>query len=126
MKPWFRRVLLTAMILGAILSSVFGTRALNQAVISTRDLYRVDTSGSQMESDLEYETEESRRAFLYALAVTDPNDQLPYVVEGRQASQRVEQALNRLRALGVPEISTEVERFESAWTKYDEVRDDIM
>jgi len=111
---------------GAFLGSSFGIRGLNQALTSTRDLYRVDTSGSQMESDLEYETEESRRAFLYALAVTDPNDQLPYVVEARQASQRVEQALNRLRALGVPEISTEVERFESAWTKYDEVRDDIM
>jgi diguanylate cyclase (GGDEF)-like protein len=126
MKPWFRRVLLTAMILGAILSSVFGTRALNQAVISTRDLYRVDTAGSQMESDLEYETQESRRAFLYALAVTDPNDQLPYVVAARQASQRVDQVLNQLRALGIPEITRNVEDFEHAWNKYDRARDEIM
>jgi diguanylate cyclase (GGDEF)-like protein len=126
MTPWFRTIFLTVMILGAILGSVLGAHALNQAVIRARDLYRVDTAGSQMESDLEYETQESRRAFLYALAVTDPNDQLPYVAQARQASQRVEQAANRLRALGVPEISSNVEDFERTWNKYDEVRDDIM
>jgi diguanylate cyclase (GGDEF)-like protein len=126
MNVWFRRVFVAVMVLGALLGSVLGTRGLNQAVISTRNLYRVDTAGSQMESDLEFETEESRRAFLYALAVTDPNDQLPYVVAARQASQRVDQAANRLRALGVPEIYTDVEAFAGAWNKYDEARDDIM
>jgi diguanylate cyclase (GGDEF)-like protein len=126
MTRWFQRVFVAVIVLGAILGSFLGTRGLNQAVISTRDLYRVDTAGSQMESDLEYETEESRRAFLYALAVTDPNDQLPYVAAARGASQRVEQAANRLRALGVPEISSAVESFELTWNKYDEARDDIM
>ncbi len=126
MSLWFRRVFVAGIVLSAILGSFLGTRGLNQAVISTRDLYRVDTAGSQMESDLEFETQESRRAFLYALAVTDPNDQLPYVVAARQASQRVDQALHRLRALGVPEISTDVENFERTWTKYDQARDEIM
>jgi len=112
--------------LGALAGSVLGTRALNQAVSSTRDLYRVDTSGSQIESDLEYETQESRRAFLYALAVTDPNDQLPYVVAARAASQRVQDALNQLRKLGVPSITRNVQDFERSWNKYDETRDDIM
>jgi len=112
--------------LGALAGSVLGTRALHQAVSSTRDLYRVDTSGSQIESDLEYETQESRRAFLYALAVTDPNDQLPYVVAARAASQHVQDALNQLRMLGVPAITSNVEDFEGAWNKYDEARDDIM
>src|ERR1700685_66671 len=126
MKLWFGRVFMTVFVVGAFLGSSLGIRGLNEALISTRDLYRVDTAGSQMESDLEYETEESRRAFLYALAVTDPNDQLPYVVAARGASQRVDQAANRLRALGVPEISTDVEAFDGAWNKYDEARDDIM
>jgi hypothetical protein len=126
MKHWLRRVFVTVIVLGAFLGVFLGTRGLNQAVISTRDLYRVDTAGSQMESDLEYETQESRRAFLYALLVTDPNDQLPYVVEARSASQRVDQAVNRLRALGVPEISADVERFERTWNKYDQARDEIM
>jgi diguanylate cyclase (GGDEF)-like protein len=126
MNFWFRRILLALMTLGAILGSVLGTRGLNQAAISTRDLYRVDTAGSQIESDLEYQTQESRRAFLYALAVTDPNDQLPYVVQARQASQRVDQALSRLGGLGVPEINTDVENFERAWKNYDQARNQIM
>lgn len=126
MNLWFRRVLLIATILGAILSSILGTRALKQAVIRARDLYRVDTAGSQMESDLEYETQESRRAFVYALAVTDPNDQLPFVVQARQASQRVDQAVNRLRLLAVPEITHYVDSFEREWRKYDQARDQII
>jgi diguanylate cyclase (GGDEF)-like protein len=125
-KQWLQRVFLAATVLGAILSSVLGIRGLNQAVIRARDLYRVDTGGSQMESDLEYETQESRRAFLYALAVTDPNDQLPYVVAARQASQRVDETVNRLQALGVPEISVDVKDFERTWKNYDQVRDEIM
>jgi len=126
MSVWFRRVFVAAIVLGAFLGSILGIRGLNQAVIRARDLYRVDTAGSQMESDLEYETEESRRAFLYALAVTDPNDQLPYVSAARRASQRVDQAVDRLRALGVPEISADVESFERTWKKYDQARDEIM
>src|SRR5271154_5771510 len=119
MKLWYRRVFVGVIVLGAILGSVLGARALNEAVIRARDLYRADTGGSQMESDLEFEPQESRRAFVYALAVTDPNDQLPYVVAARSASQRVDQAVDRLRALGVPEISTDVETFERTWKKYD-------
>src|ERR1700728_4404160 len=111
MKHWFQRIFVALIVLGAILGSLLGTRGLKQAVISTRDLYRVDTAGSQMESDLEYETQESRRAFVYALAVTDPNDQLPYVEAARGASQRVGATLNRLRMLGVPEITHQVEDF---------------
>src|SRR5271170_5161340 len=126
MMLWLRRVFLAAIILGAILGSVLGTRALQLAVIRARELYRVDTAGSQMESDLEYETQGSRRAFLYALAVTDPNDQLPYVVQARKASQRVNQAVNRLRMLGVPEITADVENFEGRWKKYDQARDQII
>jgi diguanylate cyclase (GGDEF)-like protein len=125
LKHWWWRVFRTVIILGAILASFLGARALNQAVIRARDLYRVDTGGSQMESDLEYETEESRRAFLYALAVTDPADKLAYVAAARQASQRVGDALNRLRMLGVPEINRDVDDFERAWTTYDEARDEI-
>src|SRR5271166_4997132 len=124
MMLWLRRVFLAAMILGAILASLLGARALNQAVVRARDLYRVDTGGSQMESGLEYETQECRRAFVYALAVTDPNDQLPYVAEARAASGRVQEELNRLRMLGVPKITGNVEEFERAWKKYDEARDD--
>ena len=80
-----------------------------------------------MESDLEFETQESRRAFLYALAVTDPNDQLPYVVAARQASQRVDQARGPAASAGRPgDHPRDVENFERAWSKYDQARDEIM
>src|SRR5580700_302585 len=114
MSVWFRRIFVAAMVLGALLGSLLGIRELNQAVIHARDLYRVDTAGSQMESDLEYETQESRRAFLYALAVTDPNDQLPYVAAARRASQRVDLAANRLRLLREAEITAKVNTFAQA------------
>ncbi|MGA2212370.1 MAG: EAL domain-containing protein [Bryobacteraceae bacterium] len=126
MKLWFGRVFMALFVGGALAGSFLGVHGLNQAVMSTRDLYRVDTAGSQMESDLEYETQESRRAFVFALAVTDPNDQLPYVAAARAASQRVEDALNRLRRLNVPEITGNVDDFERTWNKYDQARDDIM
>jgi hypothetical protein len=96
MKHWNRRLSLSAITVAAILASISGARTLNQAVIRARELYEVDTTGSQMEGDLEFDTQESRRAFLYALAVTDPNDQLPYVAAARRASDRVEAGLNRL------------------------------
>jgi diguanylate cyclase (GGDEF)-like protein len=126
MKLWVRRMSLTVITLGAIVGSVFGAHELKQALISTRDLYRVDTAGSQLESDLEFETQESRRAFLCALVVTDPNDQLPYVLEARQASLHVDQAADQLRGLGVPEITRDVASFERTWNKYDHARDEIM
>jgi hypothetical protein len=126
MKHWLRKVFVAVIVLGAILGSILGTHGLNQALISTRNLYQVDTAGLQMESDLEYEAQESRRAFLYALVMTDPNDQLPYVLAARGASQRVEQALNQLRTLGVPEITRNVASFERTWKKYDQARDEIM
>jgi len=117
---------MTVFIVGAILGSLLGARALHEALTRTRDLYRVDTAGSQIEGDLEYETQESRRAFLYALAVTDPNDQLPFVLAARQASQGVDQISNRLRGLGVSEITRDVEDFDHAWNQYGQVRDEVM
>ena len=69
-----------------------------KAVSRSQDLYRLDTVGSQIESDLEFQIQESRRSFLYALAVTDPNQQLPYVDEARQADAEVRDTIRRFPA----------------------------
>ena len=121
-----QKAVLAAIVAGAIAASILGAHALQQAVIRARDLYQVDTAGSQMEGNLEFETQESRRAFLYALAVTDPNDQLPYVLEARAASQRVDQAVKQLRRLGVPEITARLADFQRCWNQYDVARDEII
>src|SRR5579863_2632250 len=126
MKRRLQKVFVTAILLGALLGSILGIRGLNQAMTRAHNLYRVDTAGSQLESDLEFETQESRRAFVYALAVSDPNDQLPYVTKARDASLRVDQSVNQIKMLGVPEITGKVKDFERLWTQYDEARDDIM
>ena len=121
-----QKALLATIVAGAIAASILGAHALQQAVIRARDLYQVDTAGSQMEGDLEFETQESRRAFLYALAVTDPNDQLPYVLEARAASQRVDEAVKQLRRLGVPEVTARLADFQRCWNQYDVARDEII
>jgi diguanylate cyclase (GGDEF)-like protein len=121
-----KRALVAALVLAGIAASVLAVRALRQAITGTEDLYRVDTAGLQMESALEYETQESRRSFLYALAITDPNDQLPYIDQARVASERVYDAVRRLDALGAPEIESCVREFERTWRLYGQARDEIV
>ncbi len=112
--------------LAGILGSILGTRALNQAMTTCQNLYRVDNAGSQIESDLEFETQESRRAFLYALATQDPNEQLPYIDQARGASERVKEALRRLRLLRASDMEPRIEQFEHAWGGYGNVRNEII
>ena len=121
-----KHALVVALALASVLGSVLGTRALRQAMTRSQDLYRVDTAGSQIESDLEFEIQESRRAFLYALATTDPNEQLPYIDEAREASQRVLNALGRLRGLSAPELDSPLTDFERSWEDYRKVRNEII
>ncbi|MBV9769098.1 MAG: EAL domain-containing protein, partial [Bryobacterales bacterium] len=117
--------MLTLIVFGAFVSSFFGTRGLNQAVISARDLYSVDIAGSQMESDLEYETQESRRAFLDALAASDSSRRLHFMMEAGEASRRVDQTVHQLRTLEAAEVTPGLEDFERAWNRYDQTRAEV-
>ncbi len=121
-----KRGLVIALSLAGIAASILTARALKQAITMSEDLYRVDTTGLQAESALEYETQESRRAFLYALAITDPNDQLPYIDQARVASERVHDEVRRLDALGAPEIAGCLRDFERSWQLYGQARDEIV
>jgi diguanylate cyclase (GGDEF)-like protein len=126
MKPGLRRALWLAPALAGIVGSILGARALQQAMATCQSLYRVDNAGSQIESELEFETQESRRAFLYAIAIHDPNDQLPYIDQSRAASQRVRDIAHRIRLLGAPGVGGWVDGFELFWKKYGAVRDEIV
>ena len=126
MNHFVKRVLVTVLTLAGIAASVLAARALKQAIDGCEDLNRVDTAGLQTESALEYETQESRRAFLYALAISDPNDQLPYIDQARVASERVHDGLRRLDALGAPDIARCVREFERSWQLYSQARDEIV
>ena len=87
MKRFLKPAFIIGLAAAGLYGSVLGARALKQAITRSQDLYRIDTVGSQIESELEYEIQESRRAFLYALAVSDPNEQLPYIDQSRAASR---------------------------------------
>jgi diguanylate cyclase (GGDEF)-like protein len=112
--------------LAGVLGSILGLRALQQAAVESKDLYRIDMAGSQIESDLEYQTQESRRAFLYALALSDPNDQLPYIDTAREASRHVGQLVQKLRQLQTPEIHVVLDGFDKSWLSYEKTRDEIV
>jgi diguanylate cyclase (GGDEF)-like protein len=126
MNRILRRGLWVVPALAGMLGSIFGARALKQAMHTTQSLYLVDNAGSQIESDLEFETQESRRAFLYAMATHDPNEQLPYIDQAREASQRVSDLAHRIRLLGAPEIGGWVQGFELSWGQYGAARDEIV
>jgi diguanylate cyclase (GGDEF)-like protein len=121
-----KRGLWVAPALAGILGSIFGARALKQSITTCQSLYSVDNAGSQIESDLEFETQESRRAFLYAITTHDPNEQLPYIDQARAASKRVGELAHRIRLLGTPGIGGWVDGFEVAWGKYRAARDEIV
>src|SRR5271156_3979267 len=126
MNQVLRRALWVAPALAGILASVLGARALKQAMSTCQSLYLVDNAGSQIESELEFETQESRREFLYAMATADPNEQLPYIDQARAASDRVGNLAHRIRSLGVPEIGQWVDGFKLSWEKYGAARDEIV
>ena len=126
MKRLLKPAFVMALTLAGIYGSVLGARALKQAIARSQDLYRIDTVGSQIEGRLEYETQESRRAFLYALAIADPNEQLPYIDQARAASTQVQAAIQQLRALGAGEFDIQVNEFENSWEAYGRARDEIV
>jgi diguanylate cyclase (GGDEF)-like protein len=116
-----------ALVLGGLAGAATGLVELRRAVSRSRDLYRLDTVGSQVEGALEFNIQESRRAFLYALAVTDPNQQLPFVDAAREADRDVRGTIRSFRELNAPpDIAQCLGDFEKSWDRYARTRDAVM
>ncbi len=127
MRRWLSVLPLVALALAGILGSAMGVIDLQKAVARSQDLYRLDTVGSQIESDLEFQTQESRRAFLYALALTDPIQQLSYMDSARAADHSIRDTIGRLRQLHAPEeIERSIQDFERSWNRYAQTRDAVV
>jgi diguanylate cyclase (GGDEF)-like protein len=127
MKRWLPILPFIALALDGLVGAATGVIELRRAVSRSQDLYRLDTVGSQIESDLEFQAQESRRAFLYALAVTDPNQQLPFVDAAREADRQVRDTIGRFRRLNAPEdIARSLGDFEKSWGSYARTRDAVM
>jgi diguanylate cyclase (GGDEF)-like protein len=127
MKRWLSLLPFAALVLDGLVGAATGVVELRRAVSRSQDLYRLDTVGSQIESDLEFQTQESRRSFLYALAEADPNQQLPFVDAAREADGEVRDTIRRFRELDAPdEIARPIEDFEKSWDRYARTRDTVM
>jgi diguanylate cyclase (GGDEF)-like protein len=127
MKSRFRLGFLCLLGLAGLAGSAAGVMQLRNAMSRSQDLYRIDTVASHVESDLEFYIQESRRAFLYALSMADPNQQLPYVDAAREAADRVNQNIARIRDLHTTrETAFNLQQFETAWDAYGKFRDEIV
>ncbi len=127
MKHWMKVVPLSLLAGAGIAGSVFGVVQLRRAVVRSQDLYRLDTIGSQVEGDLEFQLQESRRAYLYALATDDPNQQLPFVDAAREADRAARGTIQRLRALQADEsITRPIREFEASWQGYIQTRGAVI
>lgn len=121
----FHRIVLSSLTVLSFVGSAVGIAGLRNAVAHSKSLYNLDTVGSQIESDLEYSTQESRRAFLYALALDDPNEQLPYIDKTRLAEKQVVEDIGRFTAL--PEVDRlAINRFQKSWSRYLDAQNRIV
>src|SRR5450432_906396 len=84
-KTVFLVVLSTVALVG-VGSAVYDLkRGIKQAAC----LYSVGVAGLSVEGDLQAFTQQSRRTLIYALTTSDPNEQIPFVVQARSADKRV-------------------------------------
>jgi diguanylate cyclase (GGDEF)-like protein len=122
--PLLKRRALSVLIAAGFGASAVGILGLRSIVQKSGALYSLDTVGSQIESDLEYRTQESRWAFLYALGIHDPNEQLSYFDASSTAEMGIVSEIAQLRALpGANIMEASITRFQSAWESYGALRD---
>jgi diguanylate cyclase (GGDEF)-like protein len=118
---------LAALALAGVWGCGFGWIELRQAASQSRDLYRVDTVGSLLESDLEFQTQESRRAFLSALAMAGANYRLSSGDPASAASEQVGGTIERFRQLHAPPVIAQpLARFETSWSAYAQIHDQVV
>jgi diguanylate cyclase (GGDEF)-like protein len=112
--------------IAGICGSLVGLIELRQAVSESRQLYRLDTVGLQIESDLEFQTQESRRSLLSALAVAGPGKPFLSADSARVTDEQVRDAIGRFRQIDAPPALTEsIQDFEASWSAYARMRDDV-
>jgi diguanylate cyclase (GGDEF)-like protein len=108
MRGWLPSAALAALTVAAIWGSAMGVFRLRQAVSESQDLYRLDTIGWQIESDLEVQEQQSRLASLDA---------------SRQADENVLGTLQHLRQINAPEpVNQSILDFETSWGVYAQTR----
>src|ERR1700733_15403005 len=104
MRRWLASATLGALTMAAIWGSAMAVRQLRRAVSESQDLYRLDLVGSQIEGDLEFQTQQNR------FASVDP---------ARRADENVRAAIGRLRRLQPSgAVNQSIQDFETSWSAY--------
>jgi len=97
------------------------------AVRRSEKLYASGLNCMKLYGQLRYGTEESRRRFLCALLVQDPNARARSIPPIRQADQGVSLTAGKALFLGLnPAANAAIPQFAAEWEDYTEVRDDML
>jgi diguanylate cyclase (GGDEF)-like protein len=126
MRRPLQTLVLAALAVAGLCGSALGVVQLLEAIEQSSGLDRLNREGWQIESGLEYRTQESRRAFLEALAVRDPLEQRRYADTAREAEERVRSAIGEAYTLpATPGVTRALHRFDRSWKAYGGVRDQV-
>jgi signal transduction histidine kinase len=106
---------------------IFVIRDLITSYTQVERIYAGSVQGLRRIGELQYETQEARRATLYALTTNDGNLQVEYADQSREADQRVSQGISQY--LAQAKLPREIElgnRLARDWDTYLRVRDDVL
>lgn len=94
---------------------------------TVRQLNAESVNGLNRLGELQYHTQEARRAVLYALTTKNPNRQLDYVDRSRMADDSVDAILREDRVLAaMAGKDGGSDAFSPVWRDYLQVRDDVI
>jgi hypothetical protein len=111
----------------ALIGAALAVYDLQRGIKQATALYSVGVAGLSVEGDLQSFTQQSRRTLIYALTTSDPNEQIPFVVQSRSSDVRVIQLLADFGRLNL-DIPTRASLAQVAqnWRHYQSVRDEIV
>ncbi len=125
---YFRSVFLLVLA-GCVIVGVgaFIARDLHNARLAAEQTYTESVVGLRMIGDLQYESQETRRSTLYALTTQDPNLQIQYADQSREAdsvvAKIIRQHLERARTSDELQVG---KLLEQDWRAYLKVRDEVL
>ncbi|HXD21591.1 MAG TPA: response regulator [Vicinamibacterales bacterium] len=100
---------------------------LRRTARDAEDMYAGLARGLDLIGGLQYETQEARRAMLYALTTKDANLQVRYADESRAADARVARLIDdQTRLLDAPAAANAARQLGRDWATYLTTRDEVL
>jgi PAS domain S-box-containing protein len=113
--------------LGVLFVGALMLRDLQGSNRRARGTYGIVVSRLQDIGELQYQIQETRRSVLYALTTRDPNLQVKYADQSREASTLVDRTMQEMLAdAAQTPVSVSAERFARDWNSYLTVRDEVI